>query len=56
MMFSDNEYAFFFSFFFFCDSNDVSDDVFRQCLVCGFCLDVEKVSVCGTNFVFQFND
>ena len=47
---------FFFSFFFFCDSNDVSDDVFRQCLVCGFCLDVEKVSVCGTNFVFQFND
>ena len=53
-MFSDSEYAFFFfSFLCVCDSNDASDDVFRQCLVC---LDVEKVSVCGTNFVFQFND
>ena len=57
MMFSDSEYAFFSSFFLcVCDSNDASDDVFRQCLVCEFCLDVEKVSVCGTNFVFQFND
>ena len=32
------------------DSNDASDDVFKQRLVCGFYLDVEKVSV------FQFND
>ena len=46
----------FFVLFVVVDSNDGSDDVFRQCLVCGFCLDVEKMSVCGTNFVFQFND
>ena len=29
------------------DSNDASDDVFKQRLVCGFYLDVEKVSVSG---------
>ena len=46
MMFSDSEYAFFF-FLCVCDSNDASDDVFKQCLVCGFYLDVEKVSVSG---------
>ena len=44
MMFLDSDDAS--DDFVFLDSNDALDDVFRQCLVCGFCLDVEKLSVC----------